>query len=44
VTQGLTHAPQREALVSRNTRTALVLASIALAFFLAIIAKYGLLR
>jgi hypothetical protein len=30
--------------VSRNTKTALILASVALAFFLAIIAKYGLLR
>jgi short-subunit dehydrogenase involved in D-alanine esterification of teichoic acids len=44
VTQGLTHVPQREAPVSRNTKTALILASVALAFFLAIIAKYGLLR
>jgi len=30
--------------VSKNTKTALVLASIALAFFLGIIAKYWLLR
>jgi hypothetical protein len=29
--------------VSRNTKTALILASIALAFFLGIIAKYWLL-
>jgi hypothetical protein len=44
VTQGSTQVPQREGAVSRNTRTALILASVALAFFLAIIAKYGLLR
>ena len=44
MTQGLTRAPQREAMVSRNTKTALILASVALAFFLAIVAKYGLLR
>jgi len=30
--------------VSRNAKTALILASIALAFFLGIIAKYWLLR
>jgi hypothetical protein len=30
--------------VSRNTKTALILASIALAFFLGIIAKYWLLN
>jgi hypothetical protein len=30
--------------VSKNARTALILASIALAFFLGIIAKYWLLR
>jgi hypothetical protein len=30
--------------VSKNARTALVLASIALAFFLGVIAKYWLLR
>jgi hypothetical protein len=30
--------------VSRNAKTALILGSIALAFFLGIIAKYGLLR
>ena len=32
------------ALVSKNAKTALILASIALAFFLGIIAKYWLLR
>jgi hypothetical protein len=31
-------------LVSKNAKTALILASIALAFFLGIIAKYWLLR
>ncbi len=30
--------------MSRNARTGLILASVALAFFLAIIAKYWLLR
>jgi hypothetical protein len=30
--------------VSKNTKTALILASIALAFFLGIVAKYWLLR
>jgi hypothetical protein len=30
--------------VSKNTRTALILASIALAFFLGIVAKYWLLN
>jgi hypothetical protein len=30
--------------VSKNARTALILASIALAFFLGVIAKYWLLR
>jgi len=30
--------------VSRNTKTALILASIALAFFLGIVAKYWLLN
>jgi hypothetical protein len=30
--------------VSKNARTALILASIALAFFLGIVAKYWLLR
>jgi hypothetical protein len=30
--------------MSKNTRTALILASIALAFFVGIIAKYWLLR
>ena len=41
---GLTHGSQAGAPVSRNAKTGLILASVALAFFLAIIAKYWLLR
>ena len=44
MSQASAHVPRREAMMNRNTRTALILASVALAFFLAIIAKYGLLR
>jgi hypothetical protein len=43
VSEGLSQIPQATP-VSRNARTGLILASVALAFFLAIIAKYWLLR
>ena len=42
--QGLASGSDAQAPVSRNARTGLILASVALAFFLAIIAKYWLLR
>ncbi len=35
---------QADSAVNRNVRTGLILASVALAFFLAIIAKYWLIR
>ena len=41
---GLTQGPGAQANVSRNAKTGLILAAVAFAFFLAIIAKYGLLR
>ena len=41
---GLTQGPGAQANVNRNAKTGLVLAGVALAFFLAIIAKYWLLR
>jgi hypothetical protein len=44
VSAGLAHGAQARPAMNRNTRTGLVLAAVALAFFLAIIAKYWLIR
>ena len=41
---GLTQGSEAGGQVSRNAKTGLVLAGVAFAFFLAIIAKYWLLR
>ncbi len=44
MSNGATNGSHPEAPVSRNAKTGLILASVALAFFLAIVAKYWLLR
>jgi hypothetical protein len=44
VSAGLAQGAQARPAMNRNTRTGLVLAAVALAFFLAIIAKYWLIR
>jgi len=44
VSAGLANGAQAGPAVNRNTRTGLILAAVALAFFLAVIAKYWLIR
>jgi hypothetical protein len=44
VSAGLANEMQAGSAVNRNVRTGLILASVALAFFLAVIAKYWLIR
>ena len=44
MSNGAVNGSHEDMPVSRNARTGLILAAVAFAFFLAIIAKYGLLR